>query len=307
MTGQIDIFDRAMLRRRRDRAAAGLDGHDFLLREVASRLSDRLNDIRRRFSLAVELGCHTGLLARAIGDGGQVDSLVQCDLSPEMAARAQGLVLVADEEALPFRVGSLDLVLSCLSLHWVNDLPGALVQIRKCLKSDGAFLAAMLGGETLTELRQALLQAETEEEGGVSPRVSPFADVGDLGGLLQRAGFALPVVDRDRIEVTYPDALALMRDLRGMGESNLIRDRRKCFSRRNTLFRAAEIYAERFAGEDGRVAATFDVLYLTGWSPDASQQRPLHPGSARSRLADALDAEELDAGDKADPGPKSSR
>ncbi|WP_193368549.1 methyltransferase domain-containing protein [Pelagibius marinus] len=302
-----EIFDRASLRRHRERAAAAIGEHDFLIREVAERLLDRLQDIRRRFPLALDLGCHHGVVAELLagypaGLGG-IETLVQADLSPAMArlAAARAPSLVADEEALPFAEGSLDLVLSVLSLHWVNDLPGTLLQIARMLKPDGLFLAAMIGGESLKELRAALMQAESEVEGGVSPRVSPFADLRDLGGLLQRAGFALPVADMDSITVTYPTALKLMGDLRGMGESGADRNRRRGFSRRETLLRAAALYQERHADSEGRIPATFEILYLTGWTPHASQQRPLAPGSAQARLAEALDSAELPSGDKADP------
>lgn len=297
----MNVFDRAAVRRHRDRAATGLDGHDFLFREVAERLASRLDDIRRSFPTALELGSHGGPLAAALAGRGGVERLVQSDQSPALLRRTGGLRVAADEELLPFAPESFDLVASVLSLHWVNDLPGALVQARRILRPDGLFLAAMFGGDTLGELRQAFAAAEIAEEGGASPRLSPFADIRDTGMLLQRAGFALPVVDADSITVTYPDPLALMRDLRGMGESNAVRERRKGFTRRATLMAAAAAYAERFAGADGRVPATFQVIYLTGWAPHESQQRSLRPGSARARLADALDATESPAGDTARP------
>ncbi|MEO3427226.1 methyltransferase domain-containing protein [Pelagibius sp. CAU 1746] len=302
-----EIFDRRCLRRHRERAAGAIAEHDFLIREVAERLLDRLQDIRRSFPLALDLGCHHGVVAELLAEHpaglGGIETLVQADLSPAMArlAGARAPALAADEEALPFAAGSLDLVLSVLSLHWVNDLPGTLLQIARVLKPDGLFLAAMIGGESLKELRAALLQAESEVEGGASPRVSPFADLRDLGGLLQRAGFALPVADVDSITVTYPSALKLMGDLRGMGESGADRNRRRGFSRRETLLRAAALYQERHADSEGRIPATFDILYLTGWTPHASQQRPLAPGSAKVRLAEALDGGEQSGGGKAAP------
>jgi SAM-dependent methyltransferase len=218
-----------------------------------------------------------------------------------MAAKAGPLAVAGDEERLPFAENRFDLVLSCLSLHWVNDLPGALIQIRRALKPDGLFLAAMFGGETGRELRQALAEAEIAVEGGLSPRVSPFAEVRDLGGLLQRAGFALPVVDSDHLTVSYANPLRLMADLRGMGESNAAVERRKQVTRRATLIAAVERYAELFGDSEGRVPATFQVLYLTAWSPHPSQQKPLRPGSAETRLADALDTTEIPAGEKARP------
>ena len=294
----MNVFDRRLVRLHRERAARLLERHDFLLREVAERLLDRLEDTTRRFPAALDLGCHSGELGRALNGRGGVELLVQADLSPAMARRAGGLTVALDEEALPFAEASFDLVLSNLSLHWVNDLPGALLQARQALKPDGLFLAAMLGGETLHELRAALLEAELEVEGGAGPRISPFADLRDAGGLLQRADFAAPVIDRDQITVTYPDALALMRDLRGMGETNAAHTRRHGFSRRGTLLRAAALYAEHFARQDGRIPATFQVIYLTGWAPHESQQKPLRPGSAKRRLAEALGTRELPAGDK---------
>ena len=227
--------------------------------------------------------------------------LCRADLSFEMARRAGGPALVADEEALPFADASLDLVLSVLSLHWVNDLPGALVQIRRALKPDGLFLAAMLGGETLGELRQSLIAAEVAVAGGAGPRVSPFVEIRDAGGLLQRAGFALPVVDADTLTFSYRDAFALMHELRGLGESNAVAARAKRPTRRQTLLEAARLYWKRFGDADGRVPATFQVLYLTGWAPDASQPRPLRPGDAAARLADALGTEERTSGEKAEP------
>ncbi len=283
------IFDRRALRRNRDRAAVGFDGqHDFLVQEIGDRLLDRLEDIRRRFPVALDLGGRTGALARLCGGRGGIETLITADLSPAMIGRAPGPKLVADEEWLPLADNSLDLVLSCLSLHWVNDLPGALIQANRALKPDGLFLAAILGGETLQELKASLAAAEIAETGTLVPRASPTVDIRDAGRLLQRAGFALPVVDSDVLTVSYPDALALMRDLRGMGEANALAARSRRPWRRSTLARAAADYADRFGTPDGRVEAKFEVIFLTGWAPDASQPRPLRPGSAKSRLAAAL-------------------
>jgi SAM-dependent methyltransferase len=288
MPDAMNVFDRRIVRLHRDRVAGGLAENDFLLQEVGERLADRLDDVKRRFPLALDLGCHTGELGRLLGGRGGVESMVHCDLSQAMATRAPGLRLAADEEALPFGEGTFDLVTSLLSLHWVNDLPGALTQIRLALKPDGLFLAAMLGGETLKELRQALAEAEIAVEGGLSPRVSPFAGVRDAGGLLQRAGFALPVVDTETLTVVYSDPLKLIADLRAMGEANAIIERRRGLTRRATLLEAAERYRKAFADAEGRVPATFQVIYLTGWSPHDSQPKPLRPGSAKASLADAL-------------------
>ena len=301
MPDKLFIFDRRSVRLHRDRAASSLHQHDFLVREIVQRLVERLDDIRRKFPVALDLGCRHGYLADDLARRGGVRTLVHCDLSPAMVRGAAGPCLVADEEALPFAAGSFDLVVSLLNLHWVNDLPGALLQVRQVLKPDGLFLAAMFGGETLKELRRALAEAEMEGEGGLSPRISPFADVRDAGNLLQRAGFTLPVADSETLVVSYGDPLALLADLRGMGETNAVLERRKTASRRATLFGALERYRELYRDADGRVPATFQVIYLTAWAPDASQPRPLRPGSAAARLADALGSEELPAGDLARP------
>lgn len=296
------VFDRALVRRRRDRAAAGFAAHDFLFEEIADRLADRLEDVTRDFPVALDLGCRDGALRRRLAGGRKgIRTLVSCDLSPAFAARAGAPSLAADEEFLPFAGHSFDLVLSNLGLHWVNDLPGALVQIRRALKPDGFFCAALLGGDTLTELRRCLYEAEQEVSGGVSPRVSPFAEIRDAGGLLQRAGFALPVADSDTLTVTYTDALALMRDLRGMGETNAVLARRKVPMTRTLLFEAARRYAQAYAEPDGRIVATFQVLYLAAWSPHESQQQPLRPGSGATRLADALRAQDQQAGGTVPP------
>lgn len=288
MADAITVFDRRVVRGRRDRAAGGLGRHDFLYREIGERLVDRLDDVRRDFPLALDLGCHSGTLARTIGGRGGIETLVSCDLSPRMAEAAPAPALAGDEEALPFARASFDLVLSSLSLHWVNDLPGALTQVRLALKPDGLFLSAMFGGQTLSELRRVLGDAEIALEGGLSPRISPFAEVRDAGNLLQRAGFALPVADAETITVMYPDPLKLLADLRGMGEANAAIERRRGFSRRATLLDALSRYRDLYAGDDGRIPATFQVIYLTAWAPDPSQPKPLRRGSASRRLTDAL-------------------
>lgn len=297
MPDPIRIFDRSLVRKRRDRAAAHFAAHDFLVREVAERLADRLSDVTRSFPTALDLGCHTGEMADTIGRRGGIETLVQCDLSPAMATRAAvngRPTVAADEEWLPFADHSFDLVMSCLSLHWVNDLPGTLVQIRRVLKPDGLFLCAMLGGETLKELRQSLAEAEMAEEGGLSPRVSPFADVRDLGGLLQRAGFALPVVDADNVDVAYGDPMRLLADLRGMGETNAVAEQRKGLTRRATLLHALARYQDLFADDQGRVPVTFQVLTMTAWTPHPTQQQPLPPGAGQMSLAQHLCQPERD-------------
>jgi len=295
------VFDRNALRLRRERAARGWEARSFLKREIANRLVERLDDVRRTFPLALDLGCHGDEIATTLGERRMIGELIRADLGFGFARRAAGPALVADEEALPFAARRFDLVISAMSLHWVNDLPGSLIQIARILKPDGLFLGAMLGGATLWQLRQALAAAESEIEDGLSPRVSPFADLRDAAGLLQRAGFALPVADSETIEVEYDSALGLMRELSAMGEGNLVVERRRGLARRATLMRAAEIYGERFTQPSGRISASFEVLFLHGWAPHESQQKPLRPGSARHRLADALDATERSAGEKAGP------
>jgi SAM-dependent methyltransferase len=295
------VFDRNALRLRRERAARGWEAHSFLKREIAHRLVERLHDVRRTFPLALDLGCHGDEIAAELGERRMIGELIRADLGLGFARRAAGPALVADEEALPFAARRFDLVVSAMSLHWVNDLPGSLIQIARILKPDGLFLGAMLGGATLWQLRQALAAAESEIEDGLSPRVSPFADLRDAAGLLQRADFALPVADSETIEVEYESALELMRELSAMGEGNLVVERRRGVTRRATLMRAAEIYGERFTQASGRIPASFEVLFLHGWAPHESQQKPLRPGSARHRLADALDTIERSAGEKAGP------
>jgi SAM-dependent methyltransferase len=292
------IFDRALIRRRRRRALA-LGPATFLLDRVAQDLAERLAAVLRRFDLAVDLGSPGDAVRAALGSLGSVGVIVSANDAPADFATSGQLAIAADEEALPFGDSSLDLVVSALALHCVNDLPGTLVQIRRALKPDGLFLAALLGGETLTELRQAFAAAESEVEGGVSPRVAPFADLRQLGGLLQRAGFALPVADSDRVIVRYETVFALMGDLRRMGATNPLPARRRTPLRRATLLRMAEIYAQRFADSDGRLRATFEVVWLSGWAPHPRQQQPLKPGTAKARLADALGTREISSGEKA--------
>jgi SAM-dependent methyltransferase len=296
------IFDRGLHARRLTRAAGGFAEAGFLKRRAAGDLVERLETINRRFPRAADLGARDGTFARTLAASPAADKvglLVQSDLSAAMLARAKGARLVADEERLPFAPGSLDLIVSSLALHWVNDLVGALIQIRLALAPDGLFLGALLGGATLTELRGALLAAEAEVRGGAGPRVSPFADAADAASLLQRAGFALPVVDTDQVTVRYEHPLRLLADLRAMGETSALLERPEAPLTRTVLSRALALYAERHAGPDGRVPATFEILTLTGWAPHPDQQQPLRPGSAKARLADALGVVERPAGDKA--------
>ena len=285
-----NIFDRALIGVRLDRAwreAAGRDA-DFLLRRAADELAERLILVKRDFAFAVDIGSpgpHAAeILAARPGRGATLR------LAPTAGSAGSGdfSVLVGDIERLPLAAESADLVVSLLALHHVNDLPGAMIQIRRVLRPDGLFVAALAGGDTLTELRQSLTVGESEISGGVSPRVAPFADARALGGLLQRAGFALPVVDVDTLVVRYAELSALMRDLRAFGAANALVERSRKPLRRAALARAAEFYRERFADPDGRLRATFETVWLTGWAPHESQPKPLRPGSATARLADAL-------------------
>ena len=277
MSDAMCVFDRDLIRCRRQRAAAGFVAHDFLFREVGGRLVSRLDDLRQRFPVVLELGCRTGILAELVGDRGGIECLVRSELSEAMAQKAvalwpSALTVIADEEQLPFRAGLFDLVMSNLVLHWVNDLPGTLVQVHRVLKPGGIFLASMVGGHSLSELRTALAMAESAQEGVVrSLRISPFvADARTAGTLLQRAGFAMQVVDCDTIIVRYANPMQLLRDLRGTGESNAIRERRRTPLRRGTLQAALDHYRIVHTDSDGRVPATFQILYLTAWTTERS-------------------------------------
>lgn len=272
-TSDTALFDRRAWRLHRDRAAGS--AVDFLHREVTERLLDRLDLVNRDFADVLDLGARDGLLNRRLAERSGCNRVVATDASARMLAAAPAPRVCADPELIPFGDNSFDLVASCLVLHWCSDLPGALIQLRRALKPDGLLLAAMLGGNTLVELRTALFEAELAEEGGVSPRVTPTTELGDAAALLQRAGFAMPVADSETITVSYPGALALMRDLRGMGETNALAARRRFLSRA-TIARAGAIYTERFGDAEGRIPATFDILFLTGWAP--------HPEHAKPRL-----------------------
>ncbi len=298
MTSAPQIFDTAQLARYRQRAAAKIGAHDFLLQRVSEDFADRLDAVKRQFRQVLDLGAHHGVIGRALGNRPGIANVISADASPAMLEQCPESRVLCDLEELPFAEAQFDLVVSGLALHLVNDLPGTLIQIRRILKPDGLFLGAVLGGATLTELRQAFVEAESEIEGGASPRVAPFADVRDLGSLLQRAGFALPVVDADMITVAYATPLHLMREIRAFGAANMLVERRRTPLKRATLMRAAEIYAERFSRADGRVTATFEIITLTGWAPHESQQKPLRPGSAKTRLADALGVPEYKPDEK---------
>jgi SAM-dependent methyltransferase len=282
------IFDLDLLDRHRTRAAPLAASHDFLLDRVADDLTDRLALIQRKFPQALDLGAHHGLLGRRLRTTSGIEVLTALEPNGSLLAQCAPPKVQASLEALPLAEASLDLIVSGLALQWVNDLPGALIQINRALKPDGLFLGALLGGATLNELRHAWLIAETEVTGGASPRVAPFADVRDLGALVQRAGFALPVVDSDTVSVTYTDPLSLMREIKAMGASNMLTDRRRAPVTRRLLLRATEIYVERFALPGGRIPATFEILTITAWRSDPSQPKALKPGSATVSLADVL-------------------
>lgn len=299
MSADNDLFDRELLGRRRARIAGSIAEHDFLLRRAADDIVGRVAAVLREFPLALDIGAHHGLLGRELEKLPSVGQIVSTDACPALLAQAGPPRLVCDEERLALAPQCADLIVSGLTLHLVNDLPGALIQMRHALKPDGLFMAALLGGETLTELRQAFVAAEAELEGGASPRIAPFADVRDFGALLQRAGFAMPVSDADLVQVTYASPLALMQELRAMGGTNVLRARSKRPLRRATLERADQIYRARFPADGGRVRATFEIIHLTGWAPAPSQPKPLRPGSAKARLADALGVEEHSAGERA--------
>jgi SAM-dependent methyltransferase len=266
------LFDRALLRARQDRARK-LGPATFLLDRIAEDMAERLNAVLRDFRTAAEVGTPGDQVRDALAGRLQIARVDLPDL---------------ESEPLPLQAGSLDLVVSALAFQFVNDLPGVLAQIRRALRPDGLLLAAMLGGDTLSELRQCFAAAEAELEGGVSPRVAPFADLRDVGALLQRVDLALPVTDVDRVVVRYDSAFSLMQDLRRMGATNILVERRRIPTRRATMLRMAEIYAERFADPDGRIRATFDIIWLSGWAPHENQQKPLKPGSAQMGLAEAV-------------------
>jgi SAM-dependent methyltransferase len=263
------LFDRALLLRRQSRAQK-LEPATFLLDRVREDMAERLSAVKRDFADAADVWTP--------GAG----------FSPHTSFKSFRHIAPAVDEAVPLSPASLDLALSALAFQFVNDLPGVLAQIRRALRPDGLLLAALIGGDSLTELRQSFAAAEAECEGGVSPRVAPSADLRDIGGLLQRAGLALPVTDVDRVMVRYDSAFGLMSDLRRMGATNVLIERRKKPTRRSTILRMAEIYAERFADADGRIRVTFDIIWLSAWAPHPDQPKPLRPGSATARLEDAV-------------------
>lgn len=288
MTNPPEIFDRALLKSRRDKAAKNIESVDYLLKFANEDILDRLSVITREFPIVLNLGCHHGELSQDLKLHPSLGDVYSYDHSYEMLLKAPLLKIQGDEELLPFASESLDLVISSLSLHYANDLPGTFSQIRRCLKADGAFLGALLGGESLTELRHVFLMAEEELYGGASPRVAPFADVRDMGHLLQRAGFALPVTDREVLKVRYPNAMHLMKELQAMGASNCLQNRSQTHNTKALFERVNELYNQHYADEDGRITASFEIIYLMGWAPHPDQPKPLAPGSGAVNLKDVF-------------------
>jgi NADH dehydrogenase [ubiquinone] 1 alpha subcomplex assembly factor 5 len=284
------IFDRERVRHNRNRTAKTIGDHAFLLDWAGGHIVERLKDVKKDFPVALQMGLRAGqkFTDKLLGSG-KIQTLFGMDTAEKLV----GLNVCADEEMLPFADQSLDLVINNMGLHSTNDLPGALIQIKRALKPDGLFLAALFGGESLFELRQSLTAAELELKGGVSPRIFPFADKPQMGNLMQRAGYALPVIDSDIVTVTYADMFALLKDLRLMGEGNAIIARDKKYPGKYFFIKAAEFYQKNFSEPDGRIRASFEIIFLIGWSPHASQQQPLAPGSAKTRLADALQTVEI--------------
>lgn len=292
------IFDRKRIARNRSRAAADFNQYDFLYREVAERLLDRLLDINRRFKKILVLGAQGGLITEILKSNPAYKDtqIFTLDISADMKAD-----MVGDEEKLPIGRHSVDCVISNLNLHFINDLPGCLAQIGYALEPDGLFIASILGPQSLADFRTALMQAELELFNGSGNRIAPFVDIVDATALMQRAQFALPVVDQDKITVSYPDTYKLMRDLRGMGGGNPLSEITQARVSKALFDRAEAIYRKQHAEVDGRIPVLFEILYLTGWSPHESQQQPLRPGSAETRLADALDSSEVPVDDPAAP------
>ncbi len=283
-----NLFDHTALRKQRDRAGSTPEAPDFLLQAMAERLGDRLSDLTHSFPLVADIGCHNGVLGRYLAHHPRIGTLISCDMSARMLAHAPEPRLQMSHEILPFADNSLDAILSIGSLHWVNDLPGMLIQAQRALKPDGLLMLTLPGALTLHELRDSFAHAETQLTGGVRPRVAPFMEVRDAGGLLQRAGFALPVVDNELLTVTYADMFALAKDLRDMGETNVLTSRPKHFTSRSLFAHAAMHYAANYADEEQRLIATIELITLTAWKPADTQQKPLARGSAKHSLAHAL-------------------
>lgn len=292
------VFDRSRIRQLRERSVVNYPKYSFLKERAAEELVERLADTPRMFDLALDLGSHTGIVADELARVGKASQVIAADISEGMAASCQTSAFVADEERLPIGDQKLDLVTSLLSLHGVNDLPGTLVQIRRALKPDGLFIGCLFGAGTLKELRTSLMQAEVEMLGGAAQRIAPLPGLQDMAGLLQRTGFALPVADVDRITVRYSTPFDLIADIKGMGEGAAFADASRPPLSRRILSRMAEVYAEQFADPDGRLRASFEIVWLSGWAPAPGQPKPLKPGSAKQSLASAVGAQEISLGQK---------
>ena len=290
------LFDQRLIRQHRQRASHRYADFAFLKGAAATRLADRLELMRRHFDLCLDIGAHDGRLAQHFAGLGKIGHMIHTDPADgfALASKQHGSGVVHALGDLPYKPESFDAVFSCLSLHWVDDLPGLMMQARRLLKPDGLLLVSLLGGNSLAELKQALAEAEQDITGGLSPRCAPMADIRDIGGLMSRARLALPVADSDRLTVNYPHMFKLMEDLRGMGEQNAMLARLKTPTRRRVFMRAAEIYQQRFARADGQIPASFEIVTVTGWAPHESQQKPLRPGTAAHHLASALESDEKD-------------
>jgi len=291
MTQPVNLFDRALLKSRRERIFKQTKNknYDYLLRYAANDIVDRTTLIKRNFPLVLNYGCHTGLLSQLMNELETMQCVISTDTVEECAQTAPRPATICDEELFPFANESFDLIVSALTLQWINDLPGTLRQIRNGLKPDGVFIAATLGSQSLCELRHCFLTAEEELYGGASPRVAPFVDVKDLGHLLQRAGFNLPVTDRDVLPVRYANAMQLMQEIKKMGAGNNLTNRHKAPSSRALFERVNELYHENFSDSDGRITATFEIVFLMGWAPHPDQQKPLRPGSGKVSLTNLFE------------------
>lgn len=281
---QISVFDRALMRKKREALAKKFQNHDFLFKYCAGEISERLLDINREFTAPLLIGSRGSIET----DHPKVKNPMIMDTLSYPLKKADHSYIQGDEELFPIKQQSLDLALSILHMHNINDLPGALTQIRQSLKPDGLFMSCIFGGDTLRELRESLMNSEIELMGGASPRVFPFIDKMQMGDLLQRAGFALPVIDTEIIKVSYNTMFDLIKDIRGMGESNIIEKRNKSYTGKGFFIKAAHYYQEHFPSPDHKIEATFEIIYAIGWAPHSSQQKPLQPGSAQYSLAEAL-------------------
>jgi NADH dehydrogenase [ubiquinone] 1 alpha subcomplex assembly factor 5 len=280
------IFDTPLLRMRQNRKNISFKDHDFIYRWTCHQILDRLSVITRGFDNVTHFGARDDCLIK------KFKASYSCDLNAQHSPH-----VIGDEEALPLRFSSQDLIVSTLNLHRMNDVPGALIQIKRALKPDGLFMGAMFGGQTLLSFRESIMEAEMEYHGGVSPRIFPFADKQDCGALMQRAGFALPVIDSETLTVSYSNLTKMLHDLRGMSESNILLERNKKYVGRDFFNKVEEIYRDKTDSDSGYFDAKFEIIFLLGWAPHDTQQKPLKPGSASGRLADFFGTHEIKTGD----------